>query len=155
VTFKRKLGSGILATAAALLFSACAGVPDAPLEPVDLGTYTVVEFRLPTTDHSASPYGQRLVGTHFTFGPYKVEFPEAYGQSACVHDGYRLTDRESNFIPPFDLGAGNTYTLTELDVSDRNLTEIWSSCVNGAFMTTDRTKMYLPAQGVLLILEKQ
>jgi hypothetical protein len=155
MTLRRPLILEGLAVFSALLFTACAGVPDAPLEPMDLGTYTVVEFRLPSTDHSASPYGQRLIGTHFTFGPYKVEFPEAYGQSACVHDGYRLTDREANFIPPFDLGAGNSYTLTELDISDRQLTEIWSSCINGAYMTTDRTKMYLPAQGVLLILEKQ
>jgi hypothetical protein len=134
--------------------SSCAGFEDAPLEHSDLGTFVVSEFRLPDGDHSAGPAAQRLLGQRFTFGPDRLIFPRDFRGQDCEHGGYRVTPMSANYIAPFDVGQAGTVSLKDADISDKELLEVWDDCQSGVFMSDDRSRMYIPGQGYLLLLQR-
>jgi hypothetical protein len=144
----------VLAGLVGALLSSCAGFEDAPLERSDLGTFVVSEFRLPQGDHSAAPAAQRLLGQRFSLGPSSILYPSEYRSTACQHGGYRLTPMSATYIAPFDLGHGSTLSLAEADISDKELLEIWDECQSGVFMSEDRSRLYIPGDGFLLILQR-
>lgn len=144
----------LLAAAACAWLASCAGVDDSPLERLDLGTFIVVDFKMPISARGAAASGQRFLGKTVTLGPSDILFPAEWGQENCQHDGYRLSQRPVHFIQAFDLGSAGTLSVAEAEIADADLVEVWNSCLNGAFLSVDRQKLYLAGRGALLVLNK-
>ena len=147
-------GSKLAFLSGLILLAGCAGMEEAPLEDVDLGTYTVTDFKMPITARAAAAYGQRLLGENVTLGRDRVLYPVQMDEKDCQHEGYRLTERPVSFIAPFNLGSGLTLTVQEAGIEDHQLVEIWSECFFGAYLSLDRQTLYLPGRGALLVLHK-
>jgi hypothetical protein len=146
---------GLALVGLACLISACTALPDAPLEHADLGSYVVTSFQLPQAQRGAMPWAQRMIGKSFTFGPDRILFPTEFGRPDCQHQGYRLTQRSTTYLPPFDFGDAGTLSVLDAGIEDRELIEVWNACMNGAYLSVDRGKLYLPGRGALLILDRQ
>ena len=146
-----KLALGFLLLGA---LGACSGIEEPPLEHLDLGTYTIREFKLPLNDHSAMAEAQRHLGQSVTLGPDRIFFPPDFGQTDCQHEGYRLTQRPTNFIPSFELGMAGPLSAVDAGIEETQLLEIWNGCLHGAYLTMDHGRIYLPGRGALFILEK-
>lgn len=147
-------GSRLALLVGLALLAGCAGMEEVPLEDVDLGTYTVTDYKMPITARGAAAYGQRLLGETVTLGRDRILYPVQMDEEDCQHEGYRLTRRPSTFITPFNLGSGLTLSLQEAGITDYELVEIWSECFFGAYLSADHQTLYLPGRGALLILQK-
>ena len=139
-----------------ILGSACTALPEIehPVEYLDLGPYVVTSFQLPLNNHGAMPWAQRMVGKTFVFGPDRIAFPAEFGRPDCQHQGYRLNERTTVYLPPFDLGEAGTYSVLDAGITDKVLLEVWNFCIAGVYLSADRGKMYMPGRGALLILDK-
>jgi hypothetical protein len=133
----------------------CTALPELPLEHQDLGSYAVTSFLLPHDQRAAMSSAQRMVGKTFVFGPDRVLFPTEFGHPDCQHEGYRLTQRSTQYLPPFDLGEAGSFSVVDAGIEDRELLELWNSCLSGVYLSVDRGRMYIPGRGALLILDRQ
>ncbi len=136
------------------LVVSCAAVDEPPLEHLDLGSYIISDFKMPLTDRSAAPYGQRMLGKTVTLGQDRIFFPPDFGQSDCQHSGYRLTQRPTNFIPAFELGPAGPLSAADAEITDKDVVEIWNECLPGAYLSLDHSQLYLPGRGALFVLRK-